>query len=228
MTPYWTSHDGRHVLYHGDCLEVLPTLAPGSVDAVVTDPPYGIGYESSRYPGAVFTEVIAGDGKPFDPSIVLSVAHLAIIWGGNNFAHLLPPGGWLCWDKRTTVEADRILGSPFELAWFSRRTTFEMLRCLHGGAVNNDGTGRRQHPTQKPVALMQWCLGFCPPGCTVLDPFAGSGTTGVACIRTGRRFIGVELSREYCDIAVRRMEAELAQPMLIAPEAPKETQGDLL
>ena len=77
-----------------------------------------------------------------------------------------------------------------------------------------------QHPTQKPVALMQWCLGFLPKAETILDPFAGSGTTGVACVREGRRFIGIELDPGYFDIAVDRIRKEMAQPRLDLPPPP--------
>lgn len=221
MKPYWTSHDGRHTLYHGDCLEVLPLLPPGSVDAVVTDPPYGIGDKMQG--GTWGAKQKYADFREWDKApdaralaALLQVSPVAILWGGNYFA--LPPSrGWLVWDKTNAVATM----ADCELAWTSIDQPVKRLALPVG--VHTHG-----HPTQKPVALMQWCLGFLPAGCTVLDPFTGSGTTGVACIRTGRRFIGVEMEERYCEIAVRRMEAELAQPMLIAPEAPTETQGELL
>lgn len=224
-TPYWTSKDGRHVLYNADCLDVLPTLT--GVDAVVTDPPYGIGYEADRYRNAKFSGQIAGDSEEFDPLPLLNLELPLIIWGGNNFAHRLPAGGWLCWDKRCCEVADRIHGSPFELAWISDRQKFKMLRLQHAGAVSADREPR-QHPTQKPVDLLKWCLSFLPDAETILDPFTGSGTTGVACIRTGRRFIGIEISRDYCDIAVKRMERELSQPKLPGMEPERITQMSLL
>ena len=203
--------NGNIRLYCGDCLEIMPTLEAGSVDAVVTDPPYGINYEASRYQNASFSGVIAGDTKEFDPLPLLSITKQLILWGGNNYANRLPVGGWLCWDKRCNESADRILGSPFELAWTNHRTRFKIKRLQHGGAVNADGHGiKRVHPTQKPVALMEWCIGFTK-GETILDPFMGSGTTGVACVKTGRKFIGIELDRGYFDIAVKRIEKALKE-----------------
>jgi len=212
--PYWRSDCGRHTLYHGDCLAILPHLS--GVDCVVTDPPYGIGYEPSRYRNAVFSKIIHGDDSAFDPSIILSLGVDCLVWGGNNFADKLPRGGWLCWDKRTNEDADKILGSPFEMAWTTRETTFKMLRCMHGGVVNADGNTARVHPTQKPIRVMIWCLGFVK-GETVLDPFAGSGTTGVACAMTGRRFIGIEIDEGYCAIAKRRIE-EAANHLFVPTE----------
>lgn len=189
----------------GDCLKVLPTLKE-RIDAVVTDPPYGIAYEASRYQNARFAGVIQGDDKPFDPRPILAISPRCVIWGGNNFAELLPRGGWLCWDKRCNEAADRILGSPFELAWCSDPQKFRMLRLQHGGAISADGEAR-VHPTQKPVYAMQWAMDVCgvPVGATVLDPYCGSGTTGVACMRTGRNFIGIEIDPGYAAIARRRI-----------------------
>lgn len=201
----------------GDCLEVLKSLPDGCVDALVTDPPYGIGYEASRYQNAVFQGVIAGDDEAFDPRPILGIAPSCVIWGGNNFAHLLHRGGWLCWDKRCSEDADKILGSPFELAWCSDPQKFKMLRLQHGGAVSADRE-TRVHPTQKPVELMRWCLDFVSkPGDTILDPFCGSGTTGVACIQTGRRFIGIEIEPKYAAIARRRI-ADAAPLFVRSPE----------
>jgi site-specific DNA-methyltransferase (adenine-specific)/modification methylase len=247
--PYWQSADGRHVIYCADCLTVLPYLSPRAssglinegeaamrnsgglnftVDAVVTDPPYGIAYEASRYRGARFTGIITGDDVAFDPKHLLDLDVPLILWGGNNFAHRLPKGGWLCWDKRCCEEADKVFGSPFELAWIDDCSKFKMCRVPHGAYLNADGAGQvRVHPTQKPIAVMVWCLGFVD-GETILDPYCGSGTTGVACIRTGRRFIGVEIEPRYAAIAVERMERELSQPCLPTMEPERAKQEALL
>lgn len=215
MEPYWVSSDGRHKLFLGDSREVLAQCGKFNADALVSDPPYGIGYEASRYQNASFDGVIKGDSEEFDPPHLVALALPTILWGGNNFAHRLPPGGWLCWDKRVSEAADRILGSPFEMAWCSLRSKFKMIRCLHGGVVNADGYGiKRVHPTQKPIRVMEWCLTDVlrlKADSVVLDPYCGSGTTGVACIRTGHRFIGVEIEEKYCKAAVKRMEQELSQ-----------------
>ena len=214
-------HIGDATLYLGDCRDVLPTL--GKVDAVVTDPPYGIDYDPAQYQnvGALFTDRIAGDNAPFDPAHLLTIASDVILWGANNFAEYLPRGGWLCWDKRTCESADRMLGSPFELAWINNPARYKMARIQHGGVVNADGVGiRRQHPTQKPIALMTWCLSLVPNAGVILDPYAGSGTTGVACAHEGRRFIGIEREPAYFDIACKRIAEAYAQPRLFAPSQP--------
>jgi site-specific DNA-methyltransferase (adenine-specific) len=186
----------------GDCREILPTL--GKYDAVVTDPPYGIGYTPYQ-PNAYEYPPMHEDNAPFEPEFLTHFKNV-IIWGANNFSEKLPRGGWLVWDKRVCEAADRCIGSPFELAWSSISTLFKIARIQHGGAVNADGAGvRRCHPTQKPVALMRWCIEQLPrDAVTVIDPFMGSGTTGVACIKTGRQFTGIEIDETYFDIAVRR------------------------
>jgi DNA modification methylase len=135
----------------------------------------------------------------------------------------------LCWDKRTNEFADKMLGSPFELAWTKKRNLFKMVRIMHGGAINADGPGLpRMHSTQKPIALMQWCLGFVSGD--VVDPFMGSGTTGIACARMGRKFIGIEIDERYFDIACRRIEdAQRQADLFVKPaDLPRAQQAELL
>jgi len=217
VKPTWEQGDVQ--LYLGDCLEVLPTLGAGSVDAVVTDPPYGIehvlnwqkvhGYD--RFPE------MEGNSREFDPRPWLRFP-TCLLWGANNYTRHLPRAGWLCWDKRCNENADRMFGSPFELAWFrapKRERVFKIARIQHGGAVNADGrTTKRVHPTQKPIALMLWCLEIAKYPDIILDPFMGSGTTGIACVRAGRRFIGIEIDPGYFDIAVKRISEAQMQPRL--------------
>jgi hypothetical protein len=138
-----------------------------------------------------------------------------VIWGGNYF-ELPPTRCVLVWDKMTYIPTM----SRVEIAWTSLDSPARYIQ------INSNNPGRI-HPTQKPVELMKWCLEFVD-GETILDPFTGSGTTGVACIRTGRRFIGIEISREYCDIAVKRMERELSQPRLPGMEPERITQASFL
>lgn len=222
MQPYWTSSDGRYAIYHGNSLDLLDQVGRAGVSAIVTDPPYGINYEASRYETkkseTAFSGVIAGDANEFDPAHLLVSDVPKILWGGNNFAHRLPAGGWLCWDKRTSEEADRMFGAPFEMAWCSDRAKFKILRCQHGGVVNADGPGiKRQHPTQKPIRVMEWCIRDVlrlKADSLVLDPYCGSGTTGVACVRLGHRFIGIEIEEKFCEVAVSRIKQELSQPRL--------------
>jgi site-specific DNA-methyltransferase (adenine-specific) len=232
VTPYWTSHDGRHVLYHGDCLEVMPSLP--KVDAVVTDPPYGIAYSpgpggrgwTSGRKNFSGTDIVAGDNKPFNPAPLLAFPQL-ILWGGNHYASRLPDSPtWLIWHKRRPGEAPNDF-ADCELAWSNMGGPARVFCHEWKGAMRESERAEHYHPTQKPVALMQWCLSFTPPGCLILDPYSGAGPVGIACVRTGRRSIGIELEERYCEIAVRRMEAELAQPMLIPPAAPENDQPPL-
>jgi DNA modification methylase len=192
---------GAATLYLGDCRDVLPTL--GKVDAVVTDPPYGIGEDGGRFRdrkggGHRVLPKMGWDTAPPDaPTFcaVLASADSHIIWGGNYFTDNLPVSrGWLYWDK--------MMGGDFsdgELAW----TSIDM--ALRSFSQCNK-MGGKEHPTQKPDKLMKWCLGFVPDAETILDPFMGSGTTGVAAVQMGRKFIGIEREPKYFDIACRRIE----------------------
>jgi DNA modification methylase len=218
----WTTDDGSIRLLLGDCLEILPGL--GKVDAVVTDPPYGIGEDGGKFRGRTgqghrVLEKFGWDSKRPDAAFfswLVAQSVPSIIWGGNYFADLLPPSkGWLYWDK--------LMGGDFadgELAWTNLdRALRKFTRC-------NKDHGK-EHPTQKPVALMEWCLGFIPNAETILDPFCGSATTGVACIRLGRRFIGIEREPKYFEIAKKRIRDELDKTRLI--EKPKKLiQASLL
>lgn len=227
---------GDCTLYQGDCREIMPGL--GKVDAVVTDPPYGIGMDKGfggggfgfggkrrskatnpkRYSGGWDSERPAAD--IFQAIFVLSDA--AIIWGGNYFSDFLPMSQkWLFWDKVQTMPSY----SDGELAWTNLPgTATKLFRYAGAGMLAKEKD--RVHPTQKPVALMQWCLGFLPDAKTILDPFMGSGSTGVACVKTGRKFIGIELDPDYFDIACKRIEEAYRQPdMFVAPPAKAEQTG---
>jgi DNA modification methylase len=206
---------GGQRLILGDCLQVMPLL--GRVDAILTDPPYGIGItKSSRLATSRGLGGKDWDDEPADLSMLPDVP--SIIWGGNYFglpAHRAP----LVWDKNN---AGRDF-ADFELAW----TNLEMVaRRFVFRPMNMDGG--KLHPTQKPVALMEWCLGFLPNAKTILDPFMGSGTTLVACQRLGRQGIGIELDPDYFDIACERVQKEADAPRLDLPEPPpKYTQEGL-
>jgi len=208
LTPYASGKDWT--LYHGDCLEVLPTLT--GIDAVVTDPPYGLNWIGHDLTTLEWVG-IAGDTGTLDIGWILRMECVVIAFGANCYPHALPHRGrWICWDKRVNENADRMLGSPFELAWTNKTSGYDKIyRVMHGGVVNADGWGiKRVHPTQKPVILMERIIDdYTKQSDTIADPFTGSGTTGVACIRTGRKFIGIELDEGYCEIAAKRMtEAE--------------------
>ena len=208
---------GDCTLYLGDCLEVLPTL--GKVDACVCDPPYGIAWDTdyTRFTGGLSVKrtkhnAIAADEAPFDPSPWLAFNRV-VLFGANCFSDKLPLGSWLIWDKRfsngTALLADG------EAAWMNKGHGVYIKSVTSQGFVRPEP---RQHPTQKPVDVMLWCLQMASiqEGHTVLDPFMGSGTTGVACVRTGRKFIGVEKDPKYFQIACDRIQAEYDRGALFA------------
>ena len=215
---------GPHTLILGDCLEVLPTL--GRVDAVVTDPPYGIDYNASEssQQGIQKFDAIEGDNKLFDPSPFMGFRDV-LMWGCNNYCHAIPPqeGQWYFWDK-VTKNALGVRIAEGEYCWHKRGTKPRAFRHLWSGAYRASESGERsQHPTQKPIALIEWCLDMVS-GQTILDPFMGSGTTGVACQRLGRTFIGIEKERRYFDIACKRIEAEMNRfPMFETPVVKQES-----
>ncbi len=195
-------------LIQGDCMEVLPTL--GKVDAVVTDPPYGIGENAQRVASrAKLAQTIDygdfdWDASPPDREVidaVLAAGRHSVVFGGNYF-HLPPARGWLVWDK---VNSGNF--ADCELAWTNIAMSVRIIRHMWNGMIRQtESHTKRCHPTQKPVAVMVWCLGFLQSADTILDPFMGSGTTGVACIQTGRQFIGIEKEPKYFDIAVERIQ----------------------
>lgn len=216
---------GDAVLIQGDCLEIMPAL--GRVDAVVTDPPYGINASrkrnSEKWRWSDHTGGAWDKERPSAETIqaVVSRGKRAIVWGGNYFADSLPPSErWLIWDK---CQEDFSL-ADCEVAWCSepgaiRRIRYSRVKALQDG---------KQHPTQKPIEVMRWCLGFLPNANTILDPFMGSGTTLVAATQLGRRSIGIELDPDYFDIACKRVREAWKQPRLFdEPKTPKPVTGDM-
>ncbi len=201
---------GNATLMLGDCRDILPTL--GKVDAVVTDPPYGInkdkgaaagGLDGSRkyirrpkqYEGSWDSE--RPEAKTF--AAILGAGTHAVIWGGNYFSDLLPQGGrWLFWDKQNNMPTF----SDGEMAWTNIKGASVKRFSFYNQCVDDE----RAHPTQKPLPLMKWCLAFLPKAETILDPFAGSFTTGVAAVQMGRKFIGIEREEKYFEIGLRRIE----------------------
>lgn len=194
---------GRATLYLGDCFEALAHIR--HVDTVITDPPYGIG---ERMQGGTWgaAEKYA-DFRKWDvapsPATLLALrqtADVTIIWGGNYFT--LPPSRcWLAWDKQNAVRTM----ADVELAWTNLDRPAKRFSCPVG--VHSHG-----HPTEKPLSLMRWCVGMTTGA--ILDPFMGSGTTGVACVQAGRSFIGVEIDPEYFRIACERIENAQRQESL--------------
>ena len=205
---------GDATLYLGDCRDILPTLP--KVDAVITDPPYGIDYGrlggfSASHGWGKWREQVAWDkDRPsrevFDA--FLCKGDVIIVWGGNYFTDYLPPSmQWLAWDKGQ----DGFSLADFELAWSSQQKAARRIHYPRALALK-DG---KEHPTQKPIAVMRWCIEQAGTPQTILDPFMGSGTTGVACAQLGRKFIGIELEPKYFDIACRRIDDAYRQAPLI-------------
>lgn len=202
---------GGQRLILGDNREIIPTL--GRFDAVITDPPYGIGAE--RGIGSTdrvkFAHKEKGwDSQAPDVGLLLDISDHQIIWGGNYF-DLPPTRCVLVWDKNN---AGRNF-ADFELAW----TNLDMVaRRIVQVPWNMDGG--KQHPTQKPIRIIEWCMSYLPDPQTILDPYMGSGTTLVVCQQQGRSGTGIEIDPEYFDIACRRVDEALRQPDLFVTAAP--------
>lgn len=211
MTPTWKS-DGCE-LYLGDCLEIALEVADDQAEAVITDPPFGIGFAAQPTSGGRRRGQPREkwDNKAADPRWILrGFSHPCqiVIWGGNYFS--LPTSrGWLCWFK---PDAPPSMGN-FELAWTNQDQNTRHL-AWSISATNKERVG---HPTQKPYRVMAWAMEQVGVsiGATVLDPYMGSGTTGIACIRTGRKFIGIEKDPKHFETARARIEQELRQGILV-------------
>lgn len=220
MTPTWQT-DGIE-LYLGDCREILPGLA--QVDACVTDPPYGIGeawgkakgWQGSCGKGRLWNGAPDWDVAPEADVFARLIETPAIIWGGNYFPSLPTSKSWLIWDKC----ADMVQAHA-ELAWTNCAPTVRIFRQSPLGIFGNGGANseRKEHPTQKPVALMLWCLSFIPDAESIVDPYMGVASTGIACLRTGRKFIGIEREPTYFAAAVERFEKALSAPLFDEPKA---------
>jgi DNA modification methylase len=219
MKPYY--QDPAVTIYHGDCRQIVPGL--GKFDLLLTDPPYGIGEHGGACrtrgrPGYAKHANMGWDNARPDADVfrlMLGAAPVAIIWGGNYFADMLPPTmGWLYWRK--------LMGGDFsdgELAWTSRGAALrEFTKCPKG---MNKG-----HPCEKPLELISWCIQQAGDVQTILDPFAGSGTTGRAAKDLGRKAVLIEREERYCEIAAKRMQQEVLP--IHAPPAPAHTQVELI
>lgn len=220
---------GDAELWLGDCMEVLPLI--GKVDAVITDPPYGIDENSKKVASRGKLAAVKDYGdfdwdKSPPPAALIEALREMSQWqaffGGNYF--VLPPTScWLVWDKLngTNDFAD------CELAWTNWPKAVRRLQWRWNGMIRQ-GNEERYHPTQKPLEVMKWAIDLCPNAETVFDPFMGSGTTGVACVALGRKFIGIERDERYFEIACKRIEQAVAQGQLFAPEPMKQVQESFL
>lgn len=207
MTPYY--QDSLVTIYHGDCRDWMPS--PTDIGLLLTDPPYGIAYDAShqKYKGGISRPMIVGDAGPFDPTHLLRFDKV-IIWGGNCFAARLPPSNtWLCWVKTARDDA-AIRQADMDLAWTNCVSRSRVFHHLWIGAYKASESGvTAQHPTQKPLELMKWCITVSRTEGTILDPYAGSGTTLRAAKDLGCRAIGIEIEERYCEIAAERCRQEV-------------------
>lgn len=230
-------------VHHGSFAQVLSSIEPIGVGAVVSDPPWGRSVgdtkagaravtDSHRFSGGVFGrerylgmgkewEPIIGDDEPFDPSPFLRYDRV-ILWGSNHFAQRLPVGTTLVWVKRSPELYGTFL-SDAEVAWMKGGYgvyCFEK-QFPPPSRMAESGNGQVAHPTQKPIGLMEWCLDRCraPAGSVIFDPYMGSGSTGVAAIRRGFRFIGCEVAETFADTARRRI-AEAVPTLFQPPREP--------
>lgn len=207
---------GNATLYLGDCADILPTI--GKVDALITDPPYGINANNQTLGAGEkeFERCGDWDMKAPDVSYLLEYADLCCFWGGNYFTDKLPPtNDWLIWHKLN----DGRSFSECEMAW----TNFGK-QVRH---IQHHWSGEEKvHPTMKPLKVMLWTVEKAGSPQTILDPFMGSGTTGVAAVQMGRKFIGIEREESYFEIACRRIEdAQRMGDMFAAPEIIKPVQA---
>jgi site-specific DNA-methyltransferase (adenine-specific) len=211
---------GDATLYLGDCADVLSTL--DRVDCVITDPPYGLG---KRMQGGTwgakteFKEMVVWDSSAPDVDLLLrlcSMSDIAVFWGGNYYG-LPATRCWLVWDKQNAVPTM----ADCEIAWTSLDANTKRFSHPVGRILNG-------HPSEKPLALMLWTIETVKAYGTILDPFMGSGTTGVACAQLGRKFTGIERERKYFDIACERISRAQAQGQMFPPEQVKQVQETFL
>ncbi len=225
---------GDCTLYLGDCRDILPTLP--KVDAVVTDPPYGIGADAiaakaSGFKGGAMLAAKSQyaqtdwDAAPIDGvlmGLVRGAGRWNIIFGGNYY-DCPATSCWLVWDKEVNGHF-----ADCELAWTNLPKAVRRIRHMWNGMLRKGQEARHGHPTQKPVGVMEWCVRQLPEDAAkIIDPFMGSGTTGVACVNLGRSFIGIEREPTYFDIACRRIEEAYKQPRLFDEPAPKPIQASM-
>lgn len=206
-------------IYCGDCRDIMPTLP--KFDACVTDPPYGIGESAgknkSRGCAAKARDYgnLDWDNGTVDQTLINSCVNSSvscILFGGNYYA-MPPTTCWLIWDK--LINGDF---ADCELAWTNLKKAVRRIQYRWNGMIRQNNEPRGDHPTQKPVGVMKWCISQLPDtAITIFDPFMGSGTTGVAAVKMGRKFTGIEREEKYYDIARRRIEDAMRQPDLLIP-----------
>lgn len=213
--PYY--QDDAVVLYLGDCREIVPHL--GRFDLLLTDPPYGINAAADKRGGKQHGKALAASKSygtsDWDASpppgwlfeMIRESSRESIIWGGNYFDRLPPAKGWLVWDKDNGDNGY----ADCELAWTDLKIAVRKFRFKWMGMLQENMAEKeaRFHPTQKPTDVMRWCITLASDPKTILDPFAGSGTTGRAAKDLGRKCTMIEREEKYCEIAAKRMAQEV-------------------
>lgn len=221
---------GNATLYLGDCMDILPTLP--KVDAVITDPPFGVGNfvqtgGNVRGRGELFGQSVQWNEVPPPPEFFDAVRRLSkhrIIWGANFFNCFEDRGGAIIWDKVQPMP-------NFSKADIASCTHFQKTEIVRIPWTNFDVSRKAQtnHPCERPVQLYEWCINYLPqPINTILDPFLGSGSCGVAALKMGRQFIGIEREPKYFDIACKRIEQTYAQGQLFEKSEINQKQENLL
>jgi site-specific DNA-methyltransferase (adenine-specific) len=208
---------GRHRLMCGDSSEpsaIQELMGSEEADALISDPPYGISFDTdyTRFTiqsgASTKHEPIVGDDRPFDPSPWLDYPSV-VLWGANYFAGAVPHGTWLVWDKR--FANGKAWLSDAELAWMKGGTGVYIFAETSQGFVRPEPV---QHPTQKPVSVLRWCIEKSKAGDRILDPFLGSGTTMVAAEQLGRICYGMEIEPKYVAVTLERMSGMGLEPKL--------------
>jgi len=219
---------GDATLYLGDCKDILPDLE--KVDAVVTDPPFGVGNfvqitGIKRGKGKNKGEKVEWNDSPPDKEIfklIKEKSNHRIIWGANFFNCFEKNGGAIVWDKQQFMPNF----SKADIASCSHLQKTEMIRIKWPNSTFQHKP-ETDHPCERPVALYEWCIKYLPNPNTILDPFMGSGTTGVAALNLGRKFIGIEKEPEYFEIACKRISDAESQGNLFGRERTKPEQVEL-
>jgi len=223
---------GECELYLGNCREVMLEIQRSgkTIDALICDPPYGIGENNIK--SASRGKKFGGKAKEKASSVTYAKDYGAFSWDektcqeeidlarqitkhhaifGGNYYQLPPTSCWLVWDKENgdTDFAD------CELCWTNWKKAVRLRRHLWNGMLRKNQE-QRWHPTQKPIGIMQWVIGLCPPHETIIDPFAGAFTTGVAAVLAGKRFIGIEQDERYYRVGIQRIEQAYQDQSLLA------------
>jgi len=223
MTPYY-NRDGI-AIYCGDSDIILSSL---DVRNIITDPPYSVDFDTdyTRFSGGVATnsvwKTIANDNPNFSVNKLLKYKNVCL-FGANCFP--LPKGTLLVWDKRAEAGSKNVM-SDAEVAWLNRGHGVYIFSHKWDGFNRASERGEKFHPTQKPVALMRWVIGKANPSGVICDPYMGSGSTLIAAQQLGRQAIGIELSEEYCKIAVERLRQPsfFSLPQVETKETPKQAE----